>query len=495
VNTPLRKLATVAMLMCLALMASSTWIQFFQAERLNDNPLNIRTLYRDMGGPRGQIVAADGTVMALSVPSADKSDPYKYQRQYTDPYLYSSVTGYFGWNGSSGLEEMENDFLSGQADDLALARLGDTLIGRTPTGADVVTTIVPEVQRAAVEALGDQQGAIVVIEPSTGKILALVSTPGFDPNLLANHDPGTNQKEFEALLAAPGNPLLNKAYRDFYPPGSTFKVITAAAALESGGYTERSMLPSPQKLEFREAPGYPLHNFGDNTCSSDPSSLADSMRVSCNTSFGWLGMELGADALREQAEEFGFGIEVRIPMPAVASRFTSRAEGLDQPQTARSAIGQEDVAATPLQIAMVSAAIANDGVLMNPYLVQQRVRSSDASVISTTKPTVLNGSVVSPSTAQALTNMMELVVQRGSATAAQIPGVAVAAKTGTAETFDENGVSLAPHVWFTGFAPADDPQVAVVVFIKHGGDMGNNATGGKTAAPVAKKVIEAVLNL
>jgi peptidoglycan glycosyltransferase len=235
-----------------------------------------------------------------------------------------------------------------------------------------------------------------------------------------------------------------------------------------------------------DAPNYPMTNFGGGGCGSDPVTLADSLRVSCNTSFGQLGMDLGGDALRTQAEDFGFGAELHIPMSVTPSRFPDE---LNQPETAQSAIGQFNVQATPLQMVMVSAAVANDGQLMTPYLVQQRVRASDASVIYTAEPTVFSRPI-SSSTAAALTDMMVQVVERGSATEARIRGVAVAAKTGTAQTTP----GQPPHVWFTGFAPADNPQVAVVVFIDHGGNMGNDATGGKAAAPLARAVIEAVLN-
>ena len=508
-NTALRRLASVALVMCLALMGSVTWVQFFQADRLNADTRNTRTLYRTIGDARGSIVVG-GTAVVTSVPV---DDPFGYQRTYSDgdraqAVTYSSVTGYFGFNGRSGLERYADEYLSSDSDHLVFTRIRDLLTGRQPEGATVETTIVPQVQEAAVAALGDNEGAIVAIEPSTGRILALVSTPGFDPNPLASHDSGAASAAYLALAcpghpdaahataaecreaaASIGNPLSNKVYNERYAPGSTFKLITAAAALESGQYSPDSMLYGPRELDLPQT-SKPLKNYGGSACDprSDQISLTDSLKVSCNTSFASLSLDLGADALREQAQAFGFDGaqgEVRIPMPAVKSQYPADP---DPPMTAYSAIGQGDVQATPLQMAMVSAAIANDGKMMKPYLIET-VRAANLSVIATGKQEQISRPVSSRTAAQ-LTQMMEVVVQSGSARPAQIPGVRVAAKTGTAQD-----PGKAPHVWFTGFAPADDPQVAVVVFIKNGGTVGDDAaTGGKVAAPMAKQVIEAVLN-
>jgi peptidoglycan glycosyltransferase len=324
----------------------------------------------------------------------------------------------------------------------------------------------------------------VAIEPSTGKILALVSTPGFDPNALATHDTTAANAAYQELLAADGDPLVSNATSERYPPGSTFKLVTAAAALESGQYTVDTPLAAPVELDLPLTTAT-IGNFGGGTCGGDPITLADALRVSCNTAFAQLGMDLGDDALRAQAERFGFNSgDLTIPMQVAESVYPA---DLDAPQTALSAIGQGSVAASPLQMAMVSAAIANGGQLMTPYVVQT-VRSADLTVVDETEPSLLS-TAVSPGTAEALTSMMIGVVQSGSGTSAQIAGVQVAGKTGTAQTTAE----AAPHAWFTGFAPADNPQVAVAVLVEHGGSMGSEATGGKVAAPIAKAVIEAVL--
>ncbi|MGN8244373.1 peptidoglycan D,D-transpeptidase FtsI family protein [Cellulomonas soli] len=480
-NTPLRRLASVALAMFLALMVGTTWVQYVQADSLNNDPRNVRTLYREYGNARGPIVVA-GEAVASSV---EVDDAFGYQRTYANGELYSALTGYYSIvNGRSALEKYANDQLTGRSDQLFFTRLRDVLTGRSPEGAAVETTILPAAQQAARDGLGDQQGAVVAIEPSTGKILALVSTPGFDPTVLATHDTTAANAAYQELLAADGDPLVSNAISEIYPPGSTFKLVTAAAALESGQYTADSTLPAPVELDL-PLTSATLGNFGGGGCGADPITLADALRISCNTAFAQLGMDLGDDALRTQAERFGFGMsDLTIPMLVAESVFPDE---LDAPQTAQSSIGQYSVAATPLQMAMVSAAIANGGVLMTPYTVQA-VRSADLTVVDETTPTELS-TAVSPGTATTLTSMMVGVVQNGSGTAAQISGVQVAGKTGTAQTSTDE----APHAWFTGFAPADNPQVAVAVLVEHGGSVGSEATGGKIAAPIAKAVMQAVL--
>ncbi|GEL96091.1 peptidoglycan D,D-transpeptidase FtsI family protein [Cellulomonas composti] len=479
-NTPLRRLATVMLVMFVALMGASTWVQYVKAPELNSDSRNVRTLYREYGNARGPIVVA-GDAVAQSV---KVDDSYGYQRTYSDGDTYSAVTGFYSIvHGSTQLEHAANDALTGRGDQLFFTRLRDLITGRKPEGAAVETTILPAAQRAAREGLGDQQGAVVAIEPSTGRILALVSTPGFDPNALATHDVAAASSAYTQLAGADGNPLRSNATLETYPPGSTFKLVTAATALENG-YTADTEIPAPTVLDLPQSSAT-IGNFGGGGCGSDPITIAEALRVSCNTAFGQLGMDLGDDAIREQAEKFGFDSGLTIPMDVVKSVFPA---DLNAPQTAQSAIGQFDVRATPMQMAMVAAAIANDGVLMKPYTVD-RVRAADLSVVSTTEPSVLSRAV-SASTAQQLTDMMLGVVNSGTGTAAQISGVQVAGKTGTAQTTE----GAAPHAWFTAFAPADNPQVAVAVIVEHGGNAGNEATGGRIAAPIARAVIEAVLN-
>jgi penicillin-binding protein A len=481
-NTPLRRIAVVVVVMFLALMGAATWVQYVQAAQLNADPRNARTLYREYDNFRGPIVVA-GEPIASSAPV---DDSFGYLRSYAAGPLYAHATGYYSVvYGPTGIERAANDLLTGTADSLFLSRIQDLVTGRQPQGSSVELTLDPAVQAAATEALGDQRGAVVALDPGTGAILAMVSSPTFDPNLLAGHDTSAVNEAYRVLNDDPAQPLVNRAIGgDTYPPGSTFKLVDAAAALEQG-LTPESPLPAPDVLPLPSSSAT-IGNFGGSSCGPGGSvTLAEALRISCNTAFAQLGLDLGDDALREQAERFGFGAPLSIPMRVTPSRFP---EDPDLPQTALSAIGQYEVRATPLQMAMVSAAIANGGEQMEPYLVRT-VRSPDLEVVEEASPRVLRTSV-SAGSAAALRDMMVQVVEDGTGTAARIPGVAVAGKTGTAQTTDDE----APHAWFTAFAPADAPQVAVAVVVENGGSSGNEATGGRVAAPIARAVIEAVLD-
>ncbi|ROS75574.1 penicillin-binding protein 2 [Cellulomonas sp. PhB143] len=490
-NVPIRRVASLVLLMIVALMVSTTVIQYFHAGTLDADGRNKRATYDEYGRFRGPIIIA-GDPVASSTPV---DDPYGYQRKYADGKMNAAVTGFFSIvNGTSGLERTENDYLNGTADDLWFDRLTSLFTGAQPQGSSVELTIDPKAQKAAWDALGDQRGAVVAIEPSTGKILALVSKPSYDPNDLATHDYAAANEAYQALVSPDNDqrPLINRAIGgDQYPPGSTFKLITSAAALQSGDYTPETVIPAPTTYTL---PGTSTvtENYGGEVCSpTGEQTLADALRMSCNTAFEGLGVKLGDDALRDQAEAFGFDQKLSIPLTVTPSRFPPDDDkGASSPaRTALSAIGQGDVRATPLQMAMVSAAIANDGTLMSPELVQT-VRNPDLDVVSQMSPKKL-GRPISTATAGDLTSMMENVVENGTGTTAQMPGIKVAGKTGTAET-GVDGES--PHAWFTSFAPADDPQVAVAVVVEHGGSAGSEATGGRVAAPVAKAVMQAVID-
>jgi peptidoglycan glycosyltransferase len=480
-NTPLRRLATVVLAMFGVLVLGATWVQFLQAPELNADSRNVRTIYREYGSPRGPIVVA-GEAVASSAPI---DDPFGYQRSYLNGPLYAHITGYYSVvYGRHGIEEWMNTELNGSADSLFYARLQDLVTGRQPLGASVELTIDPVVQQAAWDALGDQSGAVVAVDTSTGAILAMVSKPSYDPNALASHDMAAVTEVWTALQGDPDRPMENRAIAGRrYPPGSIFKLITAAAALEAG-YASNTEISAPTELPLPLSSSV-LRNFGGASCSpTGTTSLADALRISCNTAFAQLGLDLGDDALRAQAEAFGFGASLNVPMRVAKSEFPADP---DAPQTALSAIGQYEVAVTPLQMAMVSAAIANGGTQMTPYLVSA-VRSQDLTIVDQTDPSVL-GRPISPGTAAALRDMMVQVVASGTGRAAQISGIQVAGKTGTAQTTAD----APPHAWFTAFAPADAPRVAVAVIVENGGNMGNEATGGAVAAPIARAVIQAVL--
>jgi peptidoglycan glycosyltransferase len=482
VNAPLRRLSAVVVMLFATLFASSTYIQFIGADSLNRRPTNSRTLYKEYSRQRGPIVVA-GQEIARSVAS---KDDYKYQRTYSGGAIYAPVTGFYSViYGETGMESAAGDLLAGTADQLFYRRISDLFTGRQPQGATVELTIDPKLQRIAWDALGSQRGAVIALDPKSGNILAMVSKPSYDPMPLASHSEKAARTARQKLLDDGKRPLDNRAIAGhLYPPGSTFKLITAAAALESGRYSMDSVLDGPAQLALPQTT-VKLANDDRRSCGpGDKVSFTDAMRISCNTAFASMGMDLGQDALRRQAERFGFGESLRVPLPVTASTFPT---GLNPPQTAQSAIGQFDVRVTPLQMAMVSAAIANGGKLMKPNLIA-RVRSADLEVISTTQPAELSRPI-SRSVADHLRTMMLAVVQNGTGTRAQIDGVDVAGKTGTAQSSPGNP----PHAWFTSFASGRGGDIAVAVVVEDGGRAGDEAFGGTVAAPIARRVMEAVV--
>jgi peptidoglycan glycosyltransferase len=475
VNAPLRRIAIAALVMFGALLVNANVVQVGEASSLKNNVHNVRVLYNQYSHRRGPIVV-NGHAVAISKPS---HDAYKYLRTYPGGPVYAPVTGYYSLRvGATGLEQAENDILSGDSDKLFVKRLSDYFTGRTPQGGAVELTIDDKAQQAAYSAMSGKRGAVVALDPQTGKVLAMVSTPSYDPTPLAVHDPAQIQRAYNSLLNDPSSPLLNRAISQTYPPGSTFKVITAATALSSGRFNPNTQIPAPNQLTLPETT-HKLQNFQGEQCGGGGQiTLSDALRVSCNTAFGWLGLKLGPSAIQKQAEAFGFGQALSIPINVAPSRFPGDAP---PPQVAFSAIGQYSDAVTPLQMAMVAAGIGNGGVVMRPYLVD-RTLAPDLSTLSTTHPSEL-GQAVSPQVASELSQMMEGVVSSGTGTAAQLPGVTVAGKTGTAE----NVPGRPTHAWFIAFAPAQHPTVAVAVIVENGG------VGGATAAPIARQVMQAAL--
>ncbi|MDQ1705338.1 MAG: penicillin-binding protein [Frankiaceae bacterium] len=474
-NRSLRRVAVAVLVMFTALLVNANWVQVGQANSLKHNPNNKRLLYSEYSHRRGPIVVS-GRAVAISHKT---NDIYKYLRTYPGGPVYAPVTGYYPLAGqATGIEAAENDILSGDSDKLFVRRISDYFTGRTPEGGSVVLTLDDRVQQTAYSALAGHRGAVVALDPSTGAILAMVSTPSFDPNPLASHDLTTVARAYKALNARTDAPLLNRATSQTYPPGSTFKVVTAAAALSSGRFTPSSQIPAPNQLTLPQTT-HKLQNFAGEQCNGGRQiSLADALRVSCNTAFGGLGLRLGDAAIKKQAEAFGFGRSLSVPLPVAPSVFP---DNIPPPQLAFSAIGQYSDAVTPLQMAMVAAGVANHGVVMQPYLVAKTL-APDLSTLSVTQPKQFSRAV-SPGVAGALTQMMVSVVQSGTGTAAQIPGVTVAGKTGTAE----NAPGKPTHAWFICFAPAQNPRVAVAVIVENGG------TGGIAAAPIARQVMQAVL--
>lgn len=489
-NRPIRVMAIGCLLMFLALMINANYVQFISADELNSHNDNRRVLNDEFSRERGPILVADEPVVS----SVASDDEYEYQRTYSQPELYAHLTGYYSYiYGARDVEQQENSVLSGSDPRLFVNRVIDLVGSEQPKGGSVSLTVDPRVQRAAYDGLtnlaGDSTGAAVAIDPRTGAILAMVSVPSYDPNRLASHDFDEVKRAWKALDDNPRNPLRDRSREEIYPPGSTFKLVTAAAAL-SNGYHPDTMVDGSAALSFKGIT-YELRNENGGSCGAERITLTQALAVSCNVSFGSVGRDLGESTLREQAEAFGFGdSDVIQDLPAATSQFTSPdGDPLDEPQTALTAIGQFDVAASPLQMAMVAAGIANNGTVMKPYVVAE-TRAPDLDVLEPTSPERLH-EAVSPDVAADLTQMMEAVVTDGTAGSAAIPGVPVAAKTGTAQSASNRK----PYAWFVSFAPADDPQVAVAVFVQDAtGVARDDVSGGGLAGPIAKAMMEAVIS-
>lgn len=503
-NRRIRRLGVALVALFGLLFLQVSYLQVFAAERIASNPANAaRQIIAEYRVDRGRILSSDGLVLAQSNATTGNAT-FLFQRSYPDGPLFAGVTGYYSRiYGRSELEQAMNPYLSGNAAELAVSTFADLVLGRPKKGGTVVTTIDAQLQDVATQALGSLPGAVVAIDPTTGDVLALVSNPSFDPNELSSQDSEAVRASWERLNADPSQPLLSRANDELYPPGSTFKIITAAAALENG-YGLDSTWPNPQELDLPLSNGT-IQNFGGGTCpGGSKTTLLTAFTNSCNVIFGEVGLTVGADELSAQALAFGFCptdppletgcIEPTIPfvIPFETGRFPV-ASYFDQndPLVAISAIGQDNVLANPMQMALVATAVANGGIMMRPRLVTE-IRDPQGRVIRRFDPEEY-GRPISAQTAAGLRAMMVNVVAAGTGTAAQIPGITVAGKTGTAQ---HGGPDTAPHAWFVSFAPAgegDVPTIAVAVIVLDGGNLGNEATGGAIAAPIARQVIEAFL--
>ncbi|NLH70071.1 MAG: penicillin-binding protein 2 [Brooklawnia sp.] len=466
-NKSIRGVAIVTILMFLALLINATVGYWVRADELNNNPRNTRVQDEQFGAPRGPILAAN-TPIADSVETGTR--PYANQRQYLDGPLYAPITGYYSYIfGRSGLEALYNAELVGQADSQFTQRIVDTLSGRAPQGGQIQTTIQPRAQQAAWDALGDREGAVVAIDFTTGAVLAWVSRPSFDPSTLASLDFPATQQAWDQLNTDPASPMSDRATKEIFAPGSVFKLVVAAAALDHG-YAPQTMIDTPQELPL---PGTLITLPNLAACGNTQQSLDNALTLSCNTTFANVALDLGDDVIREQAQAFGFDSAFGGDMASAVSTFPADP---DPAQLAMSAIGQFEVAATPLQMAVVAGAIANDGTVMEPYVVEE-VRNNNQRVVSSHQPTVVN-QAMTPANAALLQEMMTHVVQRGTGTQAQISGLTVGGKTGTAETTP----GASSHSWFAGFAA--EKNVAVAVYLA--------TDAGGTATPVARAVMEAI---
>ncbi|MDM4139635.1 MULTISPECIES: D,D-transpeptidase PbpA [Mycobacterium] len=487
-NASLRRISVTVMALIVLLLINATMTQVFAADSLRADPRNQRVLLDEYSRQRGQIVAG-GQLLAYSAATDNR---YRFLRVYPNPAVYAPVTGFYSLRYSStGLERAEDPLLNGSDERLFGRRLADFFTGRDPRGANVDTTIKPRVQQAAWDAMQQGcggppcKGAVVALEPSTGRILAMVSSPSYDPNLLSSHDPEVQAQAWQKLRDDPNNPLTNRAISETYPPGSTFKVITTAAALQAGA-SDTQQLTAARSIPLPNSTAS-LENYGGEPCGSEPTvSLQQAFALSCNTAFVQLGMLTGSDALRNMAHSFGLDSTPSvIPLQVAESTI-----GIipDAAALGMTSIGQKDVAMTPLQNAEIAATIANDGVTMQPYLIDS-LKGPDLTTISTTAP-YEQRRAVSPQVAAKLTELMvgaEKVAQQKGA----IPGVQIASKTGTAE-HGSDPRHTPPHAWYIAFAPAQTPKVAVAVLVENGADR-LSATGGALAAPIGRAVIQAAL--
>ena len=486
---PLRRVGTAITVLVLLLLGNITYIQVVKASAYRADPNNSRTRLEEFQQPRGQITTAKGTVLAQSVASTDS---FKYQRKYPLGAMYSPITGYFSsYYGASGIEQSENSILSGSDDNLIGDRFSDLLTGREPRGGNVQLSIVDAVQQAAYNGLKDKGyvGAVVAIKPSTGAILALASTPSYDPTSLASHSEAV-QKAYSAKINTANPSLrLNRALSADYPPGSTFKLVVSASALQNG-YTPTSSVTGVPKMSLPG--GGTLSNFEGEDCGEAGGAdvtLTVALAYSCNTAFASVGIALGADKLKTQAAALGVdpdGTSINN-IKVVGSRVGPMVDGA---AVGQSSIGQRDVAFTPFQDAVIAATVANHGKRLAPYLVDKTTRP-DLSVISQAQTTVVNQSMPT-SVADQIRDMMIQSEAKMATDPNPFAGVVIASKTGTAE-HGTDPKNTPPDCWYVAFAPANNPQVAVAVLVENGGDLGLKATGGAVAGPIGHDVIQAAL--
>jgi peptidoglycan glycosyltransferase len=490
-NHALRRISLVVLAMFLLLLLSVNYVQAFEPSSLAAQRGNARVFSQQYQYQRGSILTSNNKTIAESV---HVKGIYAYQRSYPDPFVYAPVTGYDSLYSATGIEKTEDKFLSGSDPQLTVHNLIDLVTGKPRRGATVQLTINSAAQAtayAALKATGLPSGA-VALDPKTGAVLALASYPTFNPNKYATFNSAQLKRADNRYLNDPRQPLLNRAINQTFPPGSTFKVVTSSTAFSTGNYNPQTRVYAPTNLKL---PGTrkELINFDNLPCDdgSNPTGngkvpLIYAFTVSCNTVFGNLGMQLGDNAIRQQAVKFGMNdANLRIPLPVSASSYPP-IPGNDPALTAYSAIGQYSDQVTPLQEAMFSAAIANNGTLMTPYMVQ-KVTAPDLTPLETAQPTPL-GQAVSPSVAADVSQMMVNVVKQPYGTAhntAFLPNIAIAAKTGTAQN-GANNTGLDDAV-FTCFAPVSNPQIAVGVIVKGGG------LGADASAPIAVKIIQAYL--
>jgi len=480
-QSQVRKVGWGLLVAFLAVFAQLNYVQIFAAESIASNPANIRSLLREYSIKRGDIVTIDGVTVAESVSTNDRLE---FLRRYPEGALYGHITGYYSLVfGADRIERTYNEQLLGESGVISMQDIQDRFLGSEERGDNVRLTIHSRVQAAARAALGDNRGAIVALDPQTGAVKAMWSNPSFDPNPISSHRPARIRRAWDLLNDQTPNPLQHLAATRGFPPGSTFKVVTAAAALESGRFNPQSTFDDPVSFTPPQTSSS-ISNFSGGTCAGGGQiSLADALRVSCNTTFAQLGLEVSGEMVGVTR---GMGFNERIPFDVLTEASTfQRADENNLPRRSLAGIGQGDVVTTPLQMALVASAIANGGETPRPRLVEEVIDASGGIVARPADETI--GSAMSESTARTLTELMVTVVTSGTGANAQVPGLDIAGKTGTAQSAE----GASPHAWFIAFAPAQNPRIAVAVFVQNGGSFGAEATGGTVAAPMARQVIEA----
>ena len=479
-NNQIRKIFIIVLLMFALLGVGVTNTQFISASSLNADARNQRTILHAAETDRGPIIV-DKTAIASS---EREEDSKRYVRTYSEGPLYAPVTGYFSsvGNASTGIEAAEEDVLDGQSQTLLGQRLRNLLTGQNRQGGGVSLTLNSQMQKAAAEALGNRKGAVVALDAQTGAVLAMYSSPTFDPNQLASSDAGAVSDAFSALSSDPSNPLLNRAISQRYAPGSTFKILTTIALIENNLADPDMHMPSPVSTTL---PGTAteVSNIESSTCGDGNPTLTEAFARSCNTTFVLASEKLTHTDLSDLTNRFEFGTSQKIPLSVTASQFP---DSTDSAQLAMSSIGQYSVKVTPLELAMVSQTIANKGTMMRPYMISQIV-DSDLQVQSETSP-VRVGQKISPEIASQMTELMQGVVSQpyGTGTEMALPGISVAAKTGTAEVGDGSGRA---NAWAVGFAPADNPKIAFAVLVE-GDDSRPVPHGGSDAGPIARALLQ-----
>jgi peptidoglycan glycosyltransferase len=472
-NAPIARLFVVVVVLFGVLVGFTSRWTVFEADALRDNPKNRRELLEEQKIRRGLIRAADDTVLARSLKQPDDS----FVRTYPTDRLFSHAVGYsFVRQGRAGLERFYDDELSGRNGELG--SLLDRLSGSEQEGDNLVTALDPAAQRVALQQLGDRKGAVVALDPRTGAIRVMASVPGYDPNVVKS------QRAFSALNRDDDAPLLNRNTQSGYPPGSTFKVVTAIAAIDSGRYTPDSRING---RNGKVISGVPLNNDGGETFGDI--TLTEALTHSVNTVFGEVGEKVGRATMKKYMDRLGFGAPVEVDLPRDERAASGeRQRGRIIPATngavdvGRMAIGQDKLTVTPLQMAMVAASVANGGKLMKPHLAD-RIVDRDGRTVDRIEPEEMSD-VMSPETASQVGAMMAQVVKEGTGTAAALEGIDVAGKTGTAEV--DHGCPN--QLWFIAFAPVQDPRVAIAVTVECG-----TGFGGTVAAPIAKAVMQELL--